>query len=249
MSSLQISLAVAGGLVLAAVVAHSAWTSRRNAPRQAQPESSPPEGSREPLARDRAPGSRFRRAPGVDAACPLPEKKPGLDALIDVIAPIALEASVSGDAALAAMPPTRRAGSKPFRHRRPERVQRALGNAGGRPALPRVPGRRAAGQPHRRPQRDRVLRVCHEGAGLCRCRQWHARVSRDARGGGARPRTGPVRQRARCPARLHAARPQRGLEPGLRAAECRAPGLCAGCHSRPHGAARQRRRACRPSWA
>lgn len=42
------------------------------------------------------------------------EKKPGLDALIDVIAPIALDGPVSGDAALAALPPTRRAGSKPF---------------------------------------------------------------------------------------------------------------------------------------
>ena len=45
---------------------------------------------------------------------PHPEKKPGLDALIDVIAPIALDGLVSGDAALAAMPTTRRAGSKPF---------------------------------------------------------------------------------------------------------------------------------------
>ena len=43
-----------------------------------------------------------------------PERKAGLDALIDAMAPIALEAVVSGDAALAAMPPTRRAGSKPF---------------------------------------------------------------------------------------------------------------------------------------
>jgi len=49
-----------------------------------------------------------------DTPIPLPEKKPGLDALIDVIAPIALEGPVSGDAALAAMPTTRRAGSKPF---------------------------------------------------------------------------------------------------------------------------------------
>jgi hypothetical protein len=44
----------------------------------------------------------------------LAEKKPGLDALIDALTPIALDAPVSGDAALAAMPPTRRAGSKPF---------------------------------------------------------------------------------------------------------------------------------------
>jgi hypothetical protein len=45
---------------------------------------------------------------------PMPERKPGLDALIDVLAPIAIEATVSGDAAVAALPTTRRAGSKPF---------------------------------------------------------------------------------------------------------------------------------------
>jgi hypothetical protein len=113
MSSLQISLAVAGGLVLAAVVAHSAWTSRKNAPRQAQPESVPSEGSPETLAKTE------RQDPGFDGPLepmplPAPEKKLGLDALIDVIAPIALESVVSGDAALAAMPTTRRAGSNPF---------------------------------------------------------------------------------------------------------------------------------------
>jgi hypothetical protein len=44
----------------------------------------------------------------------LPERRPGLDALIDVIAPVVVDAPVSGDAALAAMPHTRRAGSNPF---------------------------------------------------------------------------------------------------------------------------------------
>jgi hypothetical protein len=43
-----------------------------------------------------------------------PEKRPGLDALIDVIAPLLLEGVVSGEALLAAMPTTRRVGSKPF---------------------------------------------------------------------------------------------------------------------------------------
>jgi hypothetical protein len=47
-------------------------------------------------------------------ALPLPEKKPGLDVLIDVIATIALDTPVSGDAVLAALPTTRRIGSKPF---------------------------------------------------------------------------------------------------------------------------------------
>jgi hypothetical protein len=37
-----------------------------------------------------------------------------LDALIDALVPLALDAPVTGDAVLAHMPPTRRAGSKPF---------------------------------------------------------------------------------------------------------------------------------------
>ncbi|MCY7306538.1 MAG: cell division protein FtsZ [Rhodoferax sp.] len=109
MSNLQIGLAVAGGLVLAAVVAHGAWTSRKMAPRQASPleGADAPKGPLEPhLEADAFSSDNF--------PLPVPEKKAGLDALIDVIAPIGLEGEVSGDAALAAMPVTRRAGSKPF---------------------------------------------------------------------------------------------------------------------------------------
>ncbi len=110
MSNLQIGLAITGGLVLAAVVAHSAWNSRKNSPRQAQTE----------------PGQGKLVDPPLDAqlseiefeagrlSLPLPETKPLLDALIDVIAPIYLDSPVSGDAALASMPTTRRVGSKPF---------------------------------------------------------------------------------------------------------------------------------------
>jgi hypothetical protein len=107
MSTLQIGLAVTGGLVLAAVVAHGAWTSRRNTPRQAQPEPAQVDPAIEPGLDD----------PEFEAGrltLPLPEKKPLMDALIDVIAPISLDGPVSGDAALAALPATRRAGSKPF---------------------------------------------------------------------------------------------------------------------------------------
>ncbi len=111
MSNLQIGLAVVGGLVLAGVVAHGAWTSRRNAPRQATEPDRAPERPHEGIE------------PGLDEAAfnelaqfPLPatEKRLVLDSLIDVIAPIALDAPVYGEAALASMPPTRRAGSKPF---------------------------------------------------------------------------------------------------------------------------------------
>ncbi|MDB5940839.1 MAG: hypothetical protein JWQ13_405 [Ramlibacter sp.] len=110
LSSFTLGLAIIGGLLLAALIAWNAWTSRRNTPRQAQPPAPVPAGA--------AGGAGERNEPVFDTdpvPLPLPEKKPGLDALIDVIAPIVLEAPpVSGEAALAAMPTTRRAGSKPF---------------------------------------------------------------------------------------------------------------------------------------
>lgn len=112
MSNLQMGLAAVGGVVLAAMVGHAAWISRRSQPRQATTDAN--------TAAQQPPGQDIE--PELDAAAydvakfplPLPEKKPSLDALIDVIAPIALEDVVSGDAALAALPSTRRAGSKPF---------------------------------------------------------------------------------------------------------------------------------------
>jgi hypothetical protein len=48
------------------------------------------------------------------ATIPVPEKKPSLDPLIDVLTAIDLDSPLSGDAILAAMPATRRVGSKPF---------------------------------------------------------------------------------------------------------------------------------------
>ena len=108
MSNLTLGLAIIGGLLLAALVAWNTWSSRRNTPRQAQPA--------EPALTAGDAGERNDPVFTDTDPVPLPllEKKPGLDALIDVIAPIVLEAPASGDAALAAMPTTRRAGSKPF---------------------------------------------------------------------------------------------------------------------------------------
>ncbi|MDO8283694.1 MAG: cell division protein ZipA C-terminal FtsZ-binding domain-containing protein [Rhodoferax sp.] len=113
MSNLQIGLAIAGGVVLAAVVAHGAWSSRRNAPRQALPEpagdASPPP-LREPSLDDEGHDTQPMTLPPV-------ARRSVMDSLIDVIATIALDGPhmvVSGEAAIAAMPATRRAGSKPF---------------------------------------------------------------------------------------------------------------------------------------
>lgn len=136
MMSLQIGLAVAGGLVLAGVVAQSAWSARKNKPKQPTPKLTPGQASESvlspsqaavPVAQDGAPDERHEpsfdvsadqdaslAALGALSTMMVIEKKPGLDALIDVIAPVLLESQVSGEAAIVAMPVTRRVGSKPF---------------------------------------------------------------------------------------------------------------------------------------
>lgn len=136
MISLQIGLAVAGGLVLAGVVAHSTWSARKNKPKQPTPEltsgqATEPEQKPSQAAGPATQGGALheRHEPSFDAATDqdsglaalsalttmmVIEKKPGLDALIDVMAPVLLESHVSGEAALVAMPATRRVGSKPF---------------------------------------------------------------------------------------------------------------------------------------
>ncbi len=64
-----------------------------------------------------AEGPAAGAATAADAAvlAPSPRRlQPPLDALIDAIAPMTLEAPVSGDLLLSHLPPTRRAGAKPF---------------------------------------------------------------------------------------------------------------------------------------
>jgi hypothetical protein len=111
MSSLQIGLLAAGAVTLLAVVAYNYWVSRRSAPRQAQATealhahvvSGPEEASpQDPVLND-----DFDKLPQ-------PDRKPVLDALIDVIATMEVDMPVSGDAALAALPATRRVGTKAF---------------------------------------------------------------------------------------------------------------------------------------
>ena len=108
MDSFQLSLLVAGGVTLLAVVLYNQWVSRRSAPRQADEESSADAPSDiqdapvEPVLED-----DFQNLPQ-------PERRPVLDALIDVISTVEVDSPVSGDAALAALPSTRRIGTKPF---------------------------------------------------------------------------------------------------------------------------------------
>ena len=118
MMSLQLSLAVAGVVILVAVLAHGIWSSRKNLPKQAS--QALDSGFVTANETPNSGNSLERQDPEFDnslealATLTLPEKKVGLDALIDVIAAIAVDSQVSGEAALAAMPSTRRAGSKPF---------------------------------------------------------------------------------------------------------------------------------------
>jgi FtsZ-interacting cell division protein ZipA len=209
MSTLQIGLAIAGGVVLVGVVAHSTWTSRKNKPRQAEPLPQeklvepdayvPNYGQRQDLEQepsfDAAPAFDARYEPEIEpktsaptyvtsgsldpvsdiarsmmeqatahaqrvpdeaelariaqnqaaaakvaaeravqhavpspvmapavakvmasaaSDLPQPEKRPALDALIDVIAAVEIDSPISGDAAIAALPVTRRVGSKLF---------------------------------------------------------------------------------------------------------------------------------------
>ncbi|TXI72791.1 MAG: cell division protein FtsZ [Limnohabitans sp.] len=111
MSSLQLGLLVAGGVTLLAVILYNQWVSRRNAPRQAQ--------SLEPSEAGDSTAEEASDAQAITAADELqnltqPERKPVLDGLIDVIFTIDVDQPVSGDAALAALPSTRRVGTKPF---------------------------------------------------------------------------------------------------------------------------------------
>lgn len=112
MSSLQVSLAAIGGVTLVGVMAYNYWTSHKNAPRQAEPQT-------EPTSLEIVPGqaSDALVEPVLNddfGSLPQPERKAQLDALIDVVSTIEVEQPVSGDAALAALPATRRVGTKPF---------------------------------------------------------------------------------------------------------------------------------------
>lgn len=146
MNNLLLGLSIAGGVVLAGVIAHGAWTARRSAPKLADADDSSnakldntepsglsglfnAENKVEPSlhapVRDNLRESLRENLlvePEFDAAqfdadlanLPVPDKKPSLDPLIDVISTIDLDSPLSGDAILAAMPVTRRVGSKPF---------------------------------------------------------------------------------------------------------------------------------------
>jgi hypothetical protein len=109
------ALAILGGVVLLALALHGWWTARRAAPRQAAAEA--------PLAAARVePALGSGAAVAGDGTLPLGELRPNalrrttarLDALIDAIVPLTLDAPITGELVLAHLPPGRRAGTKPI---------------------------------------------------------------------------------------------------------------------------------------
>ncbi|MDL2339040.1 MAG: cell division protein FtsZ [Pseudomonadota bacterium] len=138
-SSLTIALAALGGVVLAGVVAQGAWQARKADPKKAVSPPVPRPEPREPVMGPSADPALSETVPGVlhhdgepsgrlspqldDGELTiegaggrlLPRRvTPRVDALIDVIVPMMLDAPVTGDAVLSHLPGSRRAGSKPF---------------------------------------------------------------------------------------------------------------------------------------
>lgn len=109
--NLTVLLALLGVVVLVVLGLQGWWSSRRSGPRRA--ELPLPGGERveptmgAPVVATATPESTSLRVPAA--------RRPArLDALIDVIVPLTLEAPVSGEIAIAHLPPSRRAGTKPM---------------------------------------------------------------------------------------------------------------------------------------
>lgn len=115
--SLTVALAAVGGVVLAGIVAHGAWQARRAGPRQpSNVEPAPPRELREPTF-DQAPAAAPADPPVQDEpvlSIKRPPAAPKIDALIDAVTVLSLDAPVAGEAALVHWPASRRAGSKLF---------------------------------------------------------------------------------------------------------------------------------------
>ncbi len=114
MNDLTVALSALGGVVLAGIVAHGAWQARKAGPRRPMMQvATPPPEPREPVMGDRPADEAGAESVPPDALLPLRRASARLDALIDAIAPLTLDAPISGNFVLAQLPPSRRAGSKP----------------------------------------------------------------------------------------------------------------------------------------
>ena len=114
--SLTVALALAGGAVLVAVALQGWLAARRAGPRRALG----------PAASTLAPDSRVEPSlipedtepdtvPEPPVLKPAPPRRPArLDALIDALVPLTVEQPVAGELVVSHLPPSRRAGTKPF---------------------------------------------------------------------------------------------------------------------------------------
>jgi len=109
--NLTVALALLGVAVLLGLGLHGWWSARRSGPRRAAVPM-PPGERVEPTLGGPAAGAVLREGPALRV--PATRRPARLDALIDVIVPLTLEAPVSGEIAIAHLPPSRRAGTKPM---------------------------------------------------------------------------------------------------------------------------------------
>ncbi|MFG6413259.1 cell division protein ZipA C-terminal FtsZ-binding domain-containing protein [Roseateles sp. DC23W] len=110
-------LAIAGGLVLAGVLAHGAWAARKAGPKRAVPPMEEPSFDTPPVVPGDA--AAVVEPDSMDVTLPAvarPQRRPSarIDALIDAIATITIEQPVTGELALQHQPGSRRAGTKPL---------------------------------------------------------------------------------------------------------------------------------------
>jgi hypothetical protein len=107
--TLTTALALLGAAVLLGLVLQAWWNTRKARPRQTLPAAAHAERVEPEM-------DTIPEAPpdGAQSLRSHVKPVPRVDALIDAIVPLALEAPVSGEHALQHLPPSRRAGTKPF---------------------------------------------------------------------------------------------------------------------------------------
>lgn len=112
--TLTTALALLGAAVLLALLAHGVWSTRRAGARKPAPGGAGTHERIEPALGQMTGADDAGLRPALAAPRAAPARAPHLDPLIDAIVPLVLESPISAEAAIAHLPPTRRAGSKSF---------------------------------------------------------------------------------------------------------------------------------------
>jgi hypothetical protein len=114
--SLTVALLLAAAAALGALAWHGWWTARRAVPRKAAEGVVLPETAAAPRVEPTLGNAPAATVEVAAAPAPTAPKRylPRIDALIDAVATLGLEAPVAGDVLLTHLPASRRAGGKPF---------------------------------------------------------------------------------------------------------------------------------------